>query len=440
MHARKGGQPVLYRRPLRDVTMSRTETVVIPPPLTREDLHSAVWREPAMTLASRYGLSGRGLGKLCERLNIPVPPRGYWARLRAGQHMKVEKLPARTGTSGVGADTYVLCWTAAPTPTEHGSVRGRATGVTNGGEQRPEPPIAVAQTLAESRPWHPVITLYVGAQSTTRRGGPSHHTPQLLPDIRASEAAQERALRVADALYKAFEVHGHPVECRLPRPRLSSRGGPEPITSWPGQHYQRVTCVAVDDQDVLLIIREIQKQVRVERDSSFGTRHELVPSGRLMISVPHHVGGWGMYCSWEDPRSAQSSPLEQQLNDVVCGVRESAEEFRRVQQQWQRSFEESQTAAAIAADLARANAKEVALGRSLERQADAWRRAQVIREYLVAVRGAAASDSTGVAQEITQGMTLEEWVQWGEAYAASLDPSTRRPKLSAAGATPSPSS
>jgi hypothetical protein len=37
------------------------------------------------TRALARPISGRGLGKMCARLNIPVPPRGYWAKLAVGK-------------------------------------------------------------------------------------------------------------------------------------------------------------------------------------------------------------------------------------------------------------------------------------------------------------------------------------------------------------------
>ena len=39
------------------------------------------------------GMSDRGLGKACRRLLVPVPPRGYWARLEAGQKPGRPRLP-----------------------------------------------------------------------------------------------------------------------------------------------------------------------------------------------------------------------------------------------------------------------------------------------------------------------------------------------------------
>lgn len=33
----------------------------------------------------RYGPSDVGLVKICKKLGIPVPPRGYWAKVKAGR-------------------------------------------------------------------------------------------------------------------------------------------------------------------------------------------------------------------------------------------------------------------------------------------------------------------------------------------------------------------
>lgn len=62
--------------------------------LGRSELFERVWSVPVGTLAKEWGLSGRGLAKACRRLRIPVPPRGHWAKLAAGQRVRRPKLPA----------------------------------------------------------------------------------------------------------------------------------------------------------------------------------------------------------------------------------------------------------------------------------------------------------------------------------------------------------
>lgn len=56
--------------------------------LSRRDLYELVWSTPVTKLAERFGISDRGLGKICERHRVPTPPRGYWAKLEAGAKPK----------------------------------------------------------------------------------------------------------------------------------------------------------------------------------------------------------------------------------------------------------------------------------------------------------------------------------------------------------------
>ena len=51
----------------------------------RGRLYEEVWSESAEKIATRYGISGVMLGKVCRQLNVPKPPRGYWAKKAAGK-------------------------------------------------------------------------------------------------------------------------------------------------------------------------------------------------------------------------------------------------------------------------------------------------------------------------------------------------------------------
>jgi hypothetical protein len=51
----------------------------------RQKLYDEVWATPLTKLAKAYGLSDVGLRKICVALDVPLPPRGYWARLAAGK-------------------------------------------------------------------------------------------------------------------------------------------------------------------------------------------------------------------------------------------------------------------------------------------------------------------------------------------------------------------
>jgi hypothetical protein len=63
------------------------------PKYNREKLYDEVWTDPVTIVAKRYGVSDVAIRKACKRLNVPVPSRGYWAKLRAGHPVTSETLP-----------------------------------------------------------------------------------------------------------------------------------------------------------------------------------------------------------------------------------------------------------------------------------------------------------------------------------------------------------
>lgn len=73
----------------------------------REKLYEEVWTNPVVIVATQYGVSDVAIHKVCKTLNVPVPPRGYWARVRAGE--KLEKMPlpeTNSLTRKIGSRTF----------------------------------------------------------------------------------------------------------------------------------------------------------------------------------------------------------------------------------------------------------------------------------------------------------------------------------------------
>jgi hypothetical protein len=61
--------------------------------VSRDGLYDLVWTEPVMKLAARFGVSDVAVAKACRKYRIPLPGRGYWARIAAGQMMNKTPLP-----------------------------------------------------------------------------------------------------------------------------------------------------------------------------------------------------------------------------------------------------------------------------------------------------------------------------------------------------------
>lgn len=62
--------------------------------LSREELFALVWEKPAREVAVELGFSDVALGKLCRTMQVPKPPRGYWAKIRNGQNPRRPPLMA----------------------------------------------------------------------------------------------------------------------------------------------------------------------------------------------------------------------------------------------------------------------------------------------------------------------------------------------------------
>lgn len=64
-----------------------------PKKLSRVRLYKEVWKTPMHRLAAKYGLSDVGLAKVCKKMDVPRPPRGYWRRAETGKKVKRTPLP-----------------------------------------------------------------------------------------------------------------------------------------------------------------------------------------------------------------------------------------------------------------------------------------------------------------------------------------------------------
>src|ERR1700686_5302138 len=59
----------------------------------RQELYERVWQLPLRTLAAEYGVSDVALGKVCRKLQIPLPGLGHWTKLECGHVIPRPPLP-----------------------------------------------------------------------------------------------------------------------------------------------------------------------------------------------------------------------------------------------------------------------------------------------------------------------------------------------------------
>lgn len=61
--------------------------------ISRVELHRMIWDQPATTLAKSLGVSSSYLKRVCNDLDVPTPPPGYWAKRKVGKAPQASSLP-----------------------------------------------------------------------------------------------------------------------------------------------------------------------------------------------------------------------------------------------------------------------------------------------------------------------------------------------------------
>jgi len=281
--------------------------------VTREQLYEEVWVEPMTTVATKYEVSASFLARVCERLAVPRPPRGYWAKVAVG------KAPARPALPPPQADD-LLEWS------RNGELPRRAP------RPPPQPPTAPARPLRKlvERPaLHPLLVGALESFRNTRKALLSSDALYLRPykrkllDMFVSNEALDRALAVANELFQTLEDRGHrvvlaPLEMprRFWRKNLDHRERPSKVALSYGEAWEpdRPTMVLLGTVAIGLTIFEASEEAEVcwvdggyvrvseapktkrERFShaSSSTHKREMPSGRLVIRAysPYPRTSW----------------------------------------------------------------------------------------------------------------------------------------------------
>jgi AcrR family transcriptional regulator len=75
--------------------------------LTRQALYDLVWSKPLSSIATALGIGGGRLAKICDRVLVPYPPRGYWAKAQAGRSNLTPREPLPAPPAAVSNEVVI---------------------------------------------------------------------------------------------------------------------------------------------------------------------------------------------------------------------------------------------------------------------------------------------------------------------------------------------
>ncbi len=352
-------------------------------------------------LAGQYGLSDRGLAKICKKINVPVPPRGYWATTRSGIKLKRPALPKlRKGDP----ESHTL--------TSYRQQSRESEKLENFSEKAKNlfalvldaAPIKVSARLNSPHP------LFLKTQKHLGRQKPKDY-PLISPtikgcvDIKVAPENLQRALGIVDAVIQGFIANGFKIG------RDPARGSKVYVSIFGEKIY-----FAMNEK----VNRSERKPSREEQKEyerypwPMAKKYDFSATGIFALLI-ENSGGSGLRKKWADGKTKK---VEDKLTDFLLGAIKVAD--RQIKERIE--VEESK----LRREEARRREEEERWRREIERkrlqeledQAVLWEKSQQLRDFIRAVQEEASKRPC--AKDLQE--KLMEWVSWAQRHADRLDP------------------
>lgn len=314
--------------------------------VSREKLYDEIWTEPITIVSKRYEVSDSYLVRILKSLNIPRPPRGYWAMVSAGIHPEKPPLPAAKLGDAVTWSRDGQTEFATRTTVEPKSTRSKRT--------------ARISTHGLVREAHEHFKKVRDSRS-------SYLKPykKLTIDLIVSNDTLDRGLSITSQFYLLLEGLGHHVRIAPNNQHIHRAEVDERENTKPHRHYSdlwspyRSTVVYIEDVMIGLTIFEISESIEVgylngeyipiaqylqhpkvkSKSVYTWTTTQDTPSGRLCIQAYSTHPGTKWLKQWRETVPGEFSKT---LKSIVSELCNSVDEISQATQIAKQEAEERQ--------------------------------------------------------------------------------------------------
>jgi len=379
----------------------------------RTQLYEQVWKQPMSKLARTYGISDVALAKVCRRLKIPLPGRGYWAKpvyrrpkrppLPAVPDMPRISRPIRRKLNSENAVPAVVPMSDAKQAELALIQRLEKFEIGSLDPLASEPDALVKRTCRA-----------LARGSTDGRKVLCPRAGDTCVDVRVSKQSLDRALGILDRLLAILRAEGLSVT-------VASNG-------------RESTRVQILNQEVRFGLLERVRQFRPDTETKSTNRFtsifdrppmEYEPTGELCFQIWNSCQN--VRRGWHDTKH---QTLEQMVYKFVAGMVRVAQRERHEAEQRRIDAERHRQEEVFR----RKHLEELALlkgqiegeelrVRRLEEAASNWIRAKHIRDYVIAL----IEYKTKQGHKLVPKSALAKWALWAMEQADRLDPLAESP-------------
>jgi len=368
----------------------------------RETLYREVWNMPVTEVAKRYKVSDVAIHKVCKSLNIPTPPPGYWAKLRAGKPVKKPPLPPGGESKKMGVQTGA-----------GNSNRSNETEIPL--EFLPEEERQVVLNVAaqillpqENDRMLPEIVAHrkkIAEWSKRKRqqerefgagwnrGRNQEPAPLFAEGV--SEEQQSRVFRLIDALAKAMTPLGWELTADL-----KFAIGQDSVTLMFSESTDKVLHTPTKEENLKLLQYEEERKKHSWASKPQIRKYDAVYNGRLGVSI----NGARTF------RDCRSYVLEERLGDMMLAIYEEAERVKQARLDREEAERQRREQERKREEHRKLYNAEVDRTLALVNCAEDYETACRIRSYVSAMEKAHPEQD------------LSEWASWARAKADWYDP------------------
>ena len=316
--------------------------------VTREELYQMIWEEPVTKIAKAYGISNNAIRKKCKKMNVPLPPLGYWSKVQHGYKPKIIKLPKDKKcpqTTSLKVEEYT---------------NARISNTITTKNKRKKEIIAEIKTPlkvpVKIKCLDPLISSAKKSLSSKNQSSYLHidfvATNNGELSIHVGKDNVNRALRIMQTLINLLRARGHDLI------------------------VDRYTYAVIKGEKLPIRLRERMRTEDVLAEGRLYSTRYYHPSGVLVFVA--EMSGYNRK-EWYDRASKK---IEEQMLDILAFLELKAEEeiqYKIDSERRQKLREEQQK---IEAEIRKRKEEKLDQFRQLIDHANYWRQSQVIREYL----------------------------------------------------------
>jgi hypothetical protein len=345
--------------------------------IDRKELYELVWDVPLTKLAEEFGIGVDILRKKCHRNEIPLPPMGYWSKLKYGK--KVNKTPLSdlgqnestitiSNDIQINVDDYTIPFV------------DRLNYIKREIQSSENLPLTIPKSLKNP---HKIVQRTKDYYQNLNQGKPIRYSNsnEGIISINVSKGNMNRALIIMDYFIKLVIARGHDVKV----------------------HYGSLQATMFTTHEEFSI-----------REKYNTTRFDKYPyEKREAAGILVFKAGYSYHKTWED---SKSKSLEEKIPSILAWFEASARELKAHWDENAKREKEEEEHKRKEQEIKEQKENEIRKFNNLLDEAERWHKTQILREYITYLE----------FNNISNQDDFQDWLVWAKNKADWYDPIVKK--------------